>query len=631
MFDFVHENKRLVQVFMALIILPFAFWGVDSYNRSGNSADVAATVDGTKITQQEFENALRQQQARLRQQLGANFDAAMFDNPEMKRAVMDNLVAQRLLVVRAKAAGLVVTDEQVARLIGSIEAFQSEGTFDKKRYGEVLSSQSISPLTFEARLRDELLGQQMQDVYSQNGFVSGQVAERIIRLNEQQRVVSVSPVPMQQFEAQAKVDDAVVKEYYEQNPKEFQVQEQVKVEYVKLSVDGLLPRVSVAKDEVRKYYDDHSSDFGAPEERQAAHILISVNAAAPQAEQDLAKAKAEQLLQQARRNPAKFAELARNNSQDPGSAANGGDLGFFGRGMTLKPFEDAVFALKVGEISDVVKSDFGYHIIKLAGVKPSKALPFDEVREGIANKLRQQKAVDMFAELAEKFSNVVYEQSDTLKSAADLAGAEIVQGGWLTKGMVAGAPWTPMLLQAVFSDEAAKGKRNTSAIEVAANTLVAARVLEYKPAAVRPIGEVQEMIRQKLVRQQAVELATKQGIALVEQLQGGNKPKLSWASPQTITRGQHGSLDAGLVRQVFQADVAKLPQYIGVETAQNGYVIARIDAVKEGEAISDAKRASYSQQLRQLTGEEMSHAYLSNAKQQASIKVNLPEVAKVQP
>ena len=631
MFDFVHNNKRLVQIFMALIILPFAFWGIDSYNRSGNAADVAATVDGVKITQQEFENSMRQQQAKLRQQLGANFDAAMFDNPEMKRAVIDNLVAQRLLVEQAKAAGLVVTDDQVAQLIGSIEAFQNDGKFDKKRYGEVLSTQNISSLAFEARVRDELLGQQMQDAYAQNGFVSSHVVDSIIRLNEQQRVVSVSPVSIQQFEAQAKVDDAAVKEYYEQNPKEFQVQEQVKVEYVKLSVDSLMSRSSVDKDEVRKYYDEHPGDFGAPEERQAAHILISANATLSQAEQDAAKDKAGQLLQQLQRSPGKFAELAKQNSQDPGSAANGGDLGFFGRGMMVKPFEDAVFALKVGEVSGVVKSDFGYHIIKLVGVKPSRALPFDEVREGVANKLRQQKAADMFAELAEKFSNVVYEQSDTLKPAADLVGAKIEQGGWLTKGMFASEPWTPMMLQAVFSDEVAKGKRNTSAIEVAANTLVAARVLEYKPVAVRAFGEVHGEIRQKLLRQQAVELAIKHGKAVLAQLHGGNKSKLTWGASQSITRGQYGSLDAGLVRQIFQADVAKLPQYIGAETAQNGYIIVRIDAVKEGEAISDAKRARYSQQLRQLTGEEMSHAYLSDAKQQATIKVNSPEVMKVQP
>jgi peptidyl-prolyl cis-trans isomerase D len=382
---------------------------------------------------------------------------------------------------------------------------------------------------------------------------------------------------------------------------------------------------------VRQYYDVHQSDFGTLEQRQAAHILIAVAAAAPQAEQDAAKAKAEKVLQQVKQNPAKFAELAKLNSQDPGSAANGGDLGLFGRGMMVKPFEDAAFALKPGEISGLVKSDFGYHIIKLAAVKPSRVLPFGEARESIANKLRLQKAVDKFAELAEKFSNTVYEQSDTLKPAADLAGAKIEQSGWLIKGAVAGEPWTAKMLQAIFADEVVKNKRNTAAIEVANNTLVAARILERKPAAVRALSEVQEGIRQKLLHQQALELAAKQGKTMLEQLQRGDKPELSWSPAQSITRAQRGSLNAGLVRQIFQVNAAKLPQYVGAEAAQNGYVLVRVDAVKEGEKPDDVKRARYAQQLRQLTGEEMFRAYLSDARQEATIKVKLPEPVTVQP
>jgi peptidyl-prolyl cis-trans isomerase D len=626
MFDLVHENKKLIQIVLVIVILPFALWGVSSYERSGNSVNAAATVNGAKITQQEFENALRQQQDRMKQQLGANFDAAMFDNPAMRRAVLDNLVSHRLLVERAKSARLTVLDAQVAQMIAGIEAFQDGGKFDKKRYETVLANQKMSPSIFEARVRDELLGQQMQDAYAQNGFAANSIADNVIRLNEQQRVVSVSHLSFQAFMAQANVDDAALKKYYEQNSNEFQVQEQAKVEYVKFSAGDLLAKAEVSKEDVHKYYDEHQNDFGAPEERHAAHILISVSASATQSDQDAAKAKAEQLLLQARQNPAKFAELARKNSQDPGSAANGGDLGFFGRGMMVKPFDEAAFALKAGEISGLVKSDFGYHIIKLLAVKASRVSPFDEAREGIANKMRQQKAADMFAEMAEKFSNAVYEQSDTLKPAATLVGAKIEQSGWLSKGAAIGEPWTAKMLQAIFHEEVVKNKRNTAAIEVAPNTLVAARILEYKPASVRALSEVQEMIRQKLLRQQALELSAKQGKSLLEKLQGGAKPALNWGTAQSVTRAQHGALDAGLVRQIFQANTTKLPQYVGAEVAQDGYVLVRVDAVREGEAISDEKRARYVQQLRQLTGEEISHAYLTDARQQATISVSLPDV-----
>lgn len=631
MFDFVHQHKKLLQVFLALITLPFVLWGVSSYEKAGNSADVAATVDGIKITQQELENSLRQQQDRMRQQLGANYDAAMFDKPQVKRAVLDNLISQRLMVERARAARLVVPDEQVAQVIAGIDAFQNEGKFDKKRYESVLANQGMSPLMFEARVRDELVGQQLQDAYAQNGFAANTVAANIIRLNEQQRIVNVSTVSFQSFMSRTKVEDAELKEYYEQNKNEFQLQEQVKVEYVKFSADDLLPKVEVSKEEVRDYYDGHQNDFGTPEERRAAHILISVKATAPQSEQDAARAKAEQLLQQARENPAKFDELARKNSQDPGSAQNGGDLGFFGRDMMAKPFDDAVFALKVGEISGLVKTEYGYHIIKLLAIKPSRILPLDEAREGILNKLRQQKAADKFAELADKFSNTVYEQSDSLKPAADHVGARIDRSGWLNKGKPDGGLWTEKMLQAIFNDEVVKNKRNTAAIEVAPNVLVAARILDYKPASVRSLSEVQESIRQTLLRRKALDQAVKQGKAMLEQLQGGGKPALSWGASQNITRAKHGSFDIGLVRQIFQANAAKLPQFVGAEDGQNGFVLVRVDEVKEGDPVDDAKLARYTQQLRRLTGEELSFAYLADARQQAKIKVNQPEAATAQP
>ncbi|MEO6975661.1 MAG: SurA N-terminal domain-containing protein [Gallionella sp.] len=631
MFDFVHENKTLVQVILALIILPFALWGVSSYDKSGNSADVVATVNGAKVTQREFDNALNRQQDRMRQQLGASFDPSMMQNPQLRRAVLENLISQNLLVERARSAGLTVPDAQVAQAIAGIGAFQVDGKFDKKRYESVLAGQNMSPLTFEASVHDDLLGQQMQDAYVQNGFAANSVVDKIIRLNEQQRLVSVLPISFQSFMSQAKVDDAAVKKYYENNASEFQADEQAKVEYVKFSADDLLAKVKVSDEDVRKYYDEHLNEFGTPEERRAAHILIAVKASASQAEQDKAKAKAEQVLQQARHDPAKFADLARKYSQDPGSAANGGDLGYFGRGMMVKPFDAAAFSMKVGEVSGLVKSDFGFHIIKLLAIKPSKVLSFDEARQGIVTKLRQQEADDRFAELAEKFSNTVYEQSDTLKPAAELVGAKMEQSGWLVKGAAAGEPWTAKMLQAIFSDDVLKNKRNTAAIEVVPNTLVAARILEYKPAALRPLGEVHEQIRQKLLHEQAQELAVKQGKSLLEELQAGSKLKLSWGATQSITRQKHGSLDFPLVRQIFQANSAKVPQYIGMELTQSGYTLVRIDAVKDGEAITDAKSAGYAQQLRQMTGEEMFRAYLADASQHAKIKVNLPETTPAQP
>ncbi len=627
MFDFVHENKKIVRIIFALLILPFALWGIDSYDRSSTSADVAA-VGETSISQQEFENALQLQQDRMRKQLGANFNPEMFDTPEMKHSVLDNLVNQRLVLERAKEAKLQVTDERIAQVIGSIDAFRSNGNFDKGLYESVLKAQNMTPLIFESRLRDEFAGQQVQDAYVQNGFASNSVAENIIRLNEQQRVVSVAPISLQSFIAQAKIDDAEVKNYYENNQKEFNVLEQAKVEYVKFSVETLLSKTEVSQEDVNRYYQEHQSDFGTPEERHAAHILISTTPSSPQAEQGAAKAKALQLLEQAKKSPASFAALAKVNSQDPGSAANGGDLGFFARGMMVKPFDDAAFSLKVGEMSELVQSDFGYHIIKLIAIKPSRVLPFGEAREGIANKLRQQKALDTFASLAEKFSNSVYEQSDTLKPASELVGAKIEQSGWLTKDGMSGSPWTPKMLAAVFTDDVTKKKRNTSAIEIETNTFVAARLLEYKPATVSALSEVQVAIRQKLLQNKAQELAAKRGKEILASLQSGGKSTLLWGAMQSVTRSRPGTLDEGMLRQVFQANSAQLPQYVGAETRQGSYAIIRIESVKEGEGISGETRKKYVQELRKLAGDEMLRAYLQDAKQQIGVKVNLPDPMK---
>lgn len=394
--------------------------------------------------------------------------------------------------------------------------------------------------------------------------------------------------------------------------------ERANVEYVVLSADFLLSQVTATDDEIKQYYDDHQSDFGTQEQRQAAHILIAVPKQASDAEKQAAKTKAEQILQQVKQSPSKFAALAKQYSQDPGSAANGGDLGMFGRGAMVKPFEDSVFSLKVGEVSDLVLSDFGYHIIKLIAVKPAKMQSLNEVKGMIAQRIKLQHAADKFAELAEKFNNTVYEQSDSLKPAAELAKVPVQRGVWLSKGQAPAGIWTDKVLQAVFSEDTLKNKRNTAAIEVAPNTLLAARVTEFKPASVRPLSEVAAGIRQKLEMQQAADLAMQQGTKLLEQLQRGEKANVTWKAAQTITRNQRSGIEPALVQAVFRADTGKLPAYVGVKGA-NGYLLARIDTVKESVSSDENKRIGYEQNIRQITGEELLTAYLADLRKHANI------------
>jgi peptidyl-prolyl cis-trans isomerase D len=348
--------------------------------------------------------------------------------------------------------------------------------------------------------------------------------------------------------------------------------------------------------------------------------LITVAKQASDAEKQAAKAKAEQVLQQVKQSPTKFAALAKQYSQDPGSAANGGDLGMFGRGSMVKPFEDSVFSLKAGEVSGLVQTDYGYHIIKLQAVKPAKVQALGEVRGLIVQRLKAQHANDKFAELAEEFNNKAYEQSDSLKPAAELAKATVQRAVWLSKGQAPSGLWTDKVLQAVFSEDALKNKRNTAAIEVATNTLLAARVVEYKPAVAQPLADVSAGIRQKLESQQAAELAAQEGRKLLDQLQRGEKVSVGWKAAQSATRNQRSGMDSALLKEVFRASTGKLPTYVGVDS-QNGFVLARIDAVKDPAAIDEAKRRGYAQQIRQITGEELLMSYLADAKKRADISM----------
>jgi peptidyl-prolyl cis-trans isomerase D len=619
MFDLVQENRRLVQIVLALIIVPFALWGVDSYRKSG-SASVLASVNGEKIGQQEFDNALSQQQQRIREMAGPKFDPAFFDKPEIKHSVLDGLVTQHLIGIEARKSGLTLTNEQLGQIIVSIGAFQKDGKFDRQRYEAALKEKGKTPAGFDAEIRQAVLAQQLTEAYTQNGYAAEAVAENLIRMNEQQRIVSVATLDTATFLKQVKVSDSAISDYYNKNAQQFQLPERANVEYVVLSADALMSQVSVPDNEIKQYYEEHQSEFGTQEQRQASHILITVAKQASDAEKQAAKTKAEDVLQQVKQAPAKFAALAKQYSQDPGSAANGGDLGMFGRGSMVKPFEDSVFSLKVGELSGLVPTDYGYHIIKLLAVKPAKAQPLSEVKGLISQRLKSQHANDKFAELAEEFNNKAYEQSDSLKPAAELAKTTVQHAVWLSKGQAPAGVWTEKALQAVFSEDALKSKRNTAAIEVAANTLLAARVVEYKPATAQPLTEVAAGIRKNLEKQQAAELAAAAGQNQLEQLQRGEKVGVSWKAAQSTTRNQRAGVDPALLQAVFRASTDKLPAYVGVN-GQSGFALARIDAIKDPASIDEAKRKGYAQQIRQITGEELLMSYLADAKKRADISM----------
>lgn len=633
MLEAIRERAQgwLAKLILALITVPFALWGIDSYIQSGGESPLVAKVGEDKITLQEFSQSLKDQQERMRSALGRSFDPAMMDRPEIKRSILDGLINRHLLAIEAKDEGLAVSDSQLAKIIAGIEEFQQDGKFSQARYEFVLRQQNMTPAVFESRLRQDMLTQTVADGLSRTAFLPRTVTDNLIRLGEQQREVSVATIGVDDFLPQVKIEPAAAKAYYDQHQNDFRVAEQVRVEYVVLSADTLLPKMSVNEDEIKKYYDEHAAQYQQPEERQASHILIAVPPGAGAAEKDAAREKASQVLKQVKQSPASFAQLAKQYSQDPGSAGQGGDLGYFTRNAMVKPFEDAVFKMAVGEVSDLVQTEFGFHIIKLAAIKSSKTTrPLAEVKDEISTELKKQKAAKKFVESAETFSNTVYEQPDSLKPAVQALGLTLQTSPWISKtGGEVALLNNDKLLQAVFSEEAVKNKRNTEAVEVAPNTLVAARVAEHKPASIRPYEEVAPAINQRLQREQASALAVKYGKEALAQLQQGKEVAgLAWGAVQMVARQTPQGLAEVVLKQAFKADAGKLPAYAGLESPQGGFTLLKISRVIEAGDIESGKRQAYAVRLQNILGQEYAAAQLASLKQKTKVEIKKENLEK---
>ncbi|HTD91017.1 MAG TPA: peptidylprolyl isomerase, partial [Burkholderiales bacterium] len=525
---------------------------------------------------------------------------------------------------------LVATDQQLQSLLGQAPTFQEGGKFSSELYEQFLKLRNKTAVDFESDLRRDLVLRQITDPYGESNFLPRTVVQQLARLMETQRETSTFTFTPDKFEFKASVEGEASKKYYDSRQDEFRTPEQARIEYVVFAIDALLPATEIDAEDVKKAFDDQAKRVQVQEARQASHILIAVDSKASADEKRKAKARAEDLLKQIRAKPAAFAEIAKANSQDPGSAANGGDLGSFKRADMTKPFSDAAFGMKVGEISGVVESEFGYHIIKLTGVTETKPPSFEAMRGSIETDLKRQRASKKFAEMAEQFNNTVFEQSESLKPAADFAKTTVQQSNWFGRNGAASDPRLnhPKLLQAIFSDEILKNKRNTEAIEVAPGTLVAARLLEYKPPVVRPFETVQAEIVARLSRQRAAQLAAQEGRATLEKLRQGNAVEVKWSPPQLIKfTSQIKDLNDDVRKQILRADVSKLPAYAGVETPA-GYTLIRVMRTVDPEKLDAEKEKNLAVAMQQAQGQEQNSAFLASLKQKADVKIRKEQLSE---
>jgi peptidyl-prolyl cis-trans isomerase D len=619
MFDYIQKNKRLAQVVLALLMIPFAFFGLESYTGSMGARDDVATVDGVGIAQREFAEELREQQERLRAAFGRGVDPAAFDTPEARRALLEQMVSRRLVADAAMRAHLAVSDASLREAIAGIPAFQSDGAFSKAQYEALLRAQGMTPRTFEARMRYDLSLAQLTRAIAETAIVSRTVTERSGALLEQRREVAEALIPAQAYLAQVKVTEVQAKAYYDANPAEFRIPERVRAEYLLLSAEALGRQAEVPEAELKAAYEARAAQYRVEEQRRASHLLVKT------------REEADKLAAEARRSPARFAELAKRHSQDPGSAAKGGDLGFFGRGMMVPAFEQAAFRQKEGEIGDPVQSDFGWHVIRVTGVQPAKARSFQEVRAELAADLGRQLGARRFAEAAEAFSNTVYEQSDSLKPAAERFKLPLQASGWIARtpapeaGMLANAK----LLGALFAEDSIKSRRNTDAVEVAPGVLAAARVLEHQPQSQRKFEEVRAPIEQRLRAAEAARLAQKEGEArLAELRKGGAVAGLQWGAPKALSRRSPQAVPAGALRQIMSADPARLPAHVGAERGTEGYVLYRVTRVLEPAARPEPQRAGELERAAQAAGAQQLEAYVASLRANAKVEVHAANLEK---
>lgn len=605
---------------LALITIPFALFGIDSYLSSAGNNVAVAEVGGNNISIQAYSEALKNTRARL--QAEGKVDQSQLDSPEVKALVLNQLINKQLLSDEVHHAKYAISDAQLSTFITGMPEFQKDGKFSQELYDQLLQQNHITPSRFEAGMRADLLAQQAQDGIARLGFISNKRADDAFKLANQQRVVTVSELKTKDFISQVKIDPAAVKAYYELHKDKLRVPEQVKIEFLLLSASSLIPTIKVDDAEVKKFYDENTSKFQGNEQRRASHILIGFGVSATQEKKQEAKAKAEELLAIIKKDPSKFEALAVKNSQDPGSAIKGGDLGVFGRGAMVKPFEDAAFSLKVNQVSDLVESEYGYHIIKVTEIK-GESSDFNSLRPQVKAELMYQKAQTAFTEQAEGFTNMVYEQSGSLQPAAKAFGGQVQTSDWLSREAGAKFFKNDKIMNLIFSDEVLKDHRNTEAVEVSPNNLVSARVAEYKPAAPKSFDEVKAGIEDLLKIEAAAKLASSKGDAALKSLQQGKEVAgIEWIPEVTVDRKNAQGLTDLAMSQAFNTNTTKLPAYSGMADAKQGYLLVKVIKVNtviptDAEAQKAAKTS-----LNEALASEYLTAYKQSLRDKAKVKVN---------
>ena len=630
MFESIRKHSKIVMFLLFLLIIPsFILVGIDSNYFSGGSP-VVARVDGKDITQADWDNAHRMESDRIRAQ-SPGIDAKLLDSPQARYATLERLVRDRVLQVAAHDMHILTSDARLARELQSIPQIaalkRADGTLDAEAYRALAGAQGLTPEGLEARIRQDLSVNQVMGGVMGSAFSGPAEARLALDALFQRREIQIARFNASAFVSKVVVTDADLEAYYTAHPAKFQQAEQASVEYVVLDLDAVKAGITLSEDDLRTYYKENLNRLAGKEERRASHILINASKDAPADARTQAKAKAEELLAQVRKAPGSFAEIAKKESQDPGSAPSGGDLGFFGRGAMVKPFEDAVFSMKKGEISDVVETDFGFHIILLSDIKTPRQPSFEELRPSLEAELKQQQAQRKFAEVAEAFANGVYEQADSLQPVADKLKLKIQTADGVTRTPAAGGAGplaNARFLEALFQSDSLQNKRNTEAIEIGTSVLAAGRVKAYQPAMTLPLDKARDQVRAIYIAEKSAELARQEGQAKLTAWKAAPDAASGLTAALTVSRDRLQDQPRPVVDAALRANVDQLPAWTGVDLGAQGYAVVKINRVVPRDGVDDARARMEREQYLQSWASAEALAYYDLLKQRFKVQIKAP-------
>lgn len=605
---FRNHKRWLMFIAMVLVIPSFVVTGIYSYNRMISDDGAIAKVDDVSILPQQFDEAKRQRLENLRVRLGEEFRSNMLDSQEAKVALLEAIMNERSLIGETSLEDIHVSEQVAIEMIKTFPRFLTDGKFDAEKYTNYLAASGMSDEYFVHMIRGEISRNLLTEGITRTTLVPDTASRSIFNLLTEKREAAVHNLSVGEYMVKVKVSDEDAKKYWTDNQKQFERPDAVNVEYVVFSPD-LFKNVEPSEEDIKTFYEQNKGRFQAPEERRASHILIDFGQG-----KDKAKAKAEEIFKQVKADPKAFAEVAKKESADPGSAKEGGDLGWFTKGMMVPAFEDAVFNAKEGDIVGPVESEFGFHIISVTGVKATAAKPLADVRAEIVKLYQDQESQKRFAEEADNFTNMVYEQSDSLKSVIEKYNLKPVTLNNVTAEGPSDAAQKKFLNQHVmenlFGEECLVEKRNTQAIEVASNTLVAARVTAYQPAHIAKFEDVRADILSLLTTERALDAAEKDGQALLAKIKSGEAKDVKFDKAVTVSRSQPLGWDFNLINSLMRVPAKELPAYIGVRTP-TGYTLVHItksETVEPGASALEGTR----NELAGMFGQAEENAYLDS-------------------